>query len=186
MLHNTYNPTHPKSRIKARKSQQKLRTLAGRQLRELERNLDHEAANQYANDLNLYRRVIQQRKDDKNIIYSLHKPFTCCTAKGKMHKPYEFGNKIGLMLNPKSLVILAIESFKGNPHDSHTIEPLLNQIEKNFQYKPQEIVYDRGGRGKSEINGVSISTPNKPLKRDSEYVRRVKRKNSEEEQPLNL
>jgi len=176
LLRDTYNPTHPKRRLKARKAQQKLRTLAGRQLRELERNLDQEAANQYANDLNLYRRVIQQRKDDKNKIYSLHKPFTCCIAKGKMHKPYEFGNKIGLMVNPKSLVILAIESFKGNPHDSHTIEPLLNQIEKNFQYQPQEIVYDRGGRGKSEINGVSISTPNKPLKRDSEYIKRVKRK----------
>jgi transposase, IS5 family len=176
LLRDTYNPTHPKRRIKARKAQQKLRTLAGRQLRELERNLDQEATNQYADDLNLYRSVIQQRKDDKNKIYSLHKPFTCCIAKGKMHKPYEFGNKIGLMVNPKSLVILAIESFKGNPHDSHTIEPLLNQIEKNFQYQPQEIVYDRGGRGKSEINGVSISTPNKPLKRDSEYIKRVKRK----------
>lgn len=176
LLRDTYNPTHPKRRIKARKAQQKLRTLAGRQLRELERNLDQEATNQYANDLKLYRRVIQQRKDDKNKIYSLHKPFTCCIAKGKMHKPYEFGNKIGLMVNPKSLVILAIESFTGNPHDSHTIEPLLNQIEKNFQYQPQEIVYDRGGRGKSQINGVLISTPNKPLKRDSEYIKRVKRK----------
>jgi IS5 family transposase len=176
LLRDTYNPSHPKRRIKARKAQQKLRTLAGRQLRELERNLDQEATNQYANDLKLYRRVIQQRKDDKNKIYSLHKPFTCCIAKGKMHKPYEFGNKIGLMVNPKSLVILAIESFTGNPHDSHTIEPLLNQIEKNFQYQPQEVVYDRGGRGKSEINGVSISTPNKPLKRDSEYIKRVKRK----------
>lgn len=176
LLRDTYNPTHPKRRIKARKAQQKLRTLAGRQLRELERNLDQEATNQYANDLKLYRRVIQQRKDDKNKIYSLHKPFTCCIAKGKMHKPYEFGNKIGLMVNPKSLVILAIESFTGNPHDSHTIEPLLNQIEKNFQYQPQEVVYDRGGRGKSEINGVSISTPNKPLKRDREYIKRVKRK----------
>lgn len=176
LLRDTYNPSHPKRRIKARKAQQKLRTLAGRQLRELERNMDQETANQYADDLKLYRRVIQQRKDDNNKIYSLHKPFTCCIAKGKMHKPYEFGNKIGLMVNPKSLVILAIESFTGNPHDSHTIEPLLNQIEKNFQYQPREIVYDRGGRGKSQINGVSISTPNKPLKRDSEYIKRVKRK----------
>lgn len=47
--------------------------LARRQLRELERNLDQEATNQYANDLKLYRRVIQQRKNDKNKIYSLHK-----------------------------------------------------------------------------------------------------------------
>ena len=86
-----------------------------------------------------------------------------------------FGTKIGLMVNPVSLVILGIESFIGNPHDSHTIEPLLNQIERNFQYKPQEVVYDRGGRGRTKIKGVKISTANKPLKRDSEYVKRTKR-----------
>lgn len=34
---------------------------------------------------------------------------------------------------------------------------------------------DRGGRGKSEINGVKISTPNKPLKKDSISQRRTKR-----------
>jgi len=176
LLRETHNPTHPKRRIKARKAQLKLRTLAGRQLRELERNLSNEAIRKYADDLELYRKVIQQRKDDKNKIYSLHKPFTCCIAKGKAHKPYEFGNKIGLMINPQSLVILGIDSFVGNPHDSHTIEPLLNQVERNFQYKPQEVVYDRGGRGRTEINGVKISTANKPLKRDSEYVKRTKRK----------
>jgi len=89
----------------------KLRTLAGRQLRELERNLSNEAIRKYADDLELYRKVIQQRKDDKNKIYSLHKPFTCCIAKGKAHKPYEFGNKIGLMINPQSLVIPGIDSI---------------------------------------------------------------------------
>jgi len=80
------------------------------------------------------------------------------------------------MLNPKNLVILGIESFKGNPHDSQTIEPLLDQIIKNFQYQPQEVVYDRGGRGKKNIHDVLISTPGKPFKRDSVYEKRVKRK----------
>jgi transposase, IS5 family len=73
-------------------------------------------------------------------------------------------------------VVLAIESFAGNPHDSTTIEPLINQSERLIQYKPEEVIYDRGGRGKSEINGVRISTPNKPFKRDSEYIKRSKRK----------
>lgn len=35
-----------------------------------------------------------QQKDDKEKIYSLHKPFTRCIAKGKAHKQYEFGNKV--------------------------------------------------------------------------------------------
>lgn len=80
------------------------------------------------------------------------------------------------MANPINLIVLAIEAYKGNPHDSNTIEPLINQAERLLQYKPEEVVYDRGGRGKSEINGVRISTPGKPLKKDSEYVKKTKRK----------
>jgi len=159
LLRDTYNPNHPKRIKKAKKAQQKLRTLAGRQLRELDRCLGDKVKKQYAEDIKLFKKVIQQKKNDKDKIYSPHKPFTCYIAKGKAHKPYEFGNKIGLMVNPKSLVILAIESFPGNPHDRNTIEPLINQTERLLQYKPEEVIYDRGGRGKSEILGVRISTP---------------------------
>lgn len=176
LLRDTHNSTHPKRRKKAIKAQQKLKTLAGRQLRELERMLDRETIEKYADQLELFWKALQQGKHDKDKIYSFHKPFTSCIAKGKAHKQYEFGNKIGLMVNPNNLVVIGIESFKGNPHDSQTIEPLINQIETNFQYKPQEVIYDRGGRGKKSINGVLISTPGKPLKRDSAYAKRVKRK----------
>ena len=95
--------------------------------------------------MDLYKRVLNQKPTDKNKIYSLHKPFTCCIAKGKAHKQYEFGNKTGLTATSKELIITAIKTFDGNPHDSKTIEPLLDQIESNFQYTPQEVVYDRGG-----------------------------------------
>jgi len=176
LLRDTHNSNHPKRRKKAIKAQQKLKTLAGRQLRELERMLDRETIEKYADQLELFWKALQQGKHDKDKIYSFHKPFTSCIAKGKAHKQYEFGNKIGLMVNPNNLVVLGIESFKGNPHDSQTIEPLINQIETNFQYKPQEVIYDRGGRGRKSINGVLISTPGKPLKRDSAYAKRVKRK----------
>lgn len=50
------------------------------------------------------------------------------------------------------------------------------QIEKNLDYQPEEVVYDIGGRGVSEINGVRISTPKAPLKRDSQYQKTKKRK----------
>lgn len=176
LLRDTHFAKHPKRKKKARMAQKKLRTLAGRQIRELYRILTPESLAQHKKELEMYLQVIQQKRTDKNKIYSLHKPFTCCIAKGKAHKTYEFGNKVGLLLNPKSLVILGIESFKGNPHDSKTIEPLLNQVKKHLHYQPAETVYDRGGRGKSEINGVKISTPKKPLKNDSISQRRTKRK----------
>ena len=81
-----------------------------------------------------------------------------------------------LIINPKSLIVMAIDSYEGNPHDSNTIEPLIDQIERNIQHRPKELIYDRGGRGKKEIRGVQISTPNKPLKRDSISQKRTKRK----------
>lgn len=176
LARDTYNFNHPKRKKKAKKAQQKLRTIAGRQIRELERLLSKDALEKHSGELDLFNKVLKQKRNDKDKIYSLHKPFTCCIAKGKAHKQYEFGNKAGLTLNPKSLVILAIKDFLGNPHDSKTIEPLLNQMKENLNYQPDEVVYDRGGRGKKEINGVRISTPSKPLKRDNAYARLKKRK----------
>jgi IS5 family transposase len=175
LLRDTYNGRHPKRIGKARKAKQKLRTLASRQLRELERKLDAQAFEKYRNQLELYWQAITQQPQDKQKIYSLHKPFTSCIAKGKAHKQYEFGNKTGFLINPKNLIVLGVESFLGNPHDSQTIEPLLDQAEKLLNYKPEEVIYDRGGKGRSEINGVKISTPSKPTKGMSEYQKRAKR-----------
>jgi len=175
LLRDTYNGTHPKRRKKAQKAHRKLNTIAGRVVRELQNKLPVETVETYSGELALYQTVLNQKINDSNKIYSLHKPFTACIAKGKAHKKYEYGNKVGLMVNPKNLVILAIESFEGNPHDSRTIEPLLNQMKHNFQYLPQEVVYDRGGRGKTEIVGVKISTPKPGRKSDSLYQKRKNR-----------
>jgi len=176
LLRDTFNSTHPKRKKKARQAQRKLRTIAGRVVRELQNKLPQEILPSYLSELAFYQKVLEQQKGDKNKIYSLHKPFTACIAKGKAHKQYEFGNKIGLMVNPKNLVILGIEAFEGNPHDSKTIEPLLNQVRKNIGYQPQEVIYDRGGRGISTINETIVSTP-KPLKKTaSEYQKRTVRK----------
>ncbi len=175
LLRDTYNPNHPKRRKKARKAGKKLNTIAGRLLRELERELAQDTLAGYENELTLYRRVLAQKKNDKDKVYSLHKPFSACIAKGKIHKPYEFGNKVGLATTAKTIIITAIKSFKGNPHDSKTIEPLLDQMQDNLGYTPGEVVYDRGGKGQRQIGNTIISTPSKPLKRDSQYQRRKKR-----------
>lgn len=176
LVRETYNANHPKRKKQATKSRKKLKTIAFRLLRELERKLTPEQFSAYRHDLDIFEKVLSQRKQDKGKIYSLHKEFTACIAKGKANKPYEFGNKVGLLMNPKSLVVLSIDAFKGNPHDSKTIGPLLDQLEKNHKYLPEEVVYDRGGRGKTKIKGVRITTPNKPKKSDSVYQKRKTRK----------
>ena len=177
LLRDTHNRQHPKRTKKAKKADRKLKTIAGRLLRELERKLPDNKIESYQNEIGLYFKVLAQKKSDKNKIYSLHKPFTACIAKGKAHKKYEFGNKIGLTATYKSLIITSIKSYMGNPHDSKTIKPLLDQMEENIQYQPEELIYDRGGKGAKQIKNTRISTPDyRPLKKDTAYQKRVKRK----------
>jgi IS5 family transposase len=178
LVRDTYNRTHPKRRKKALKADRKLKTIAGRLLRELMRELPKHKMISYQDEFDLYWKVLNQKRIDKNKIYSIHKPLTSCIAKGKAHKQYEFGNKVGLTTTFNSLIITAIKSFEGNPHDSKTIEPLLEQMENNIGYTPDELIYDRGGKGQKQINNTKILTPDyKPLKRDTAYQKRVKRKN---------
>lgn len=118
-----------------------------------------------------------EQRNDKNKVYSLHKPFTECISKGKTSKPYEFGNKVGLITGGRkgNKIILAIRGFIGHPYDGHTIEPLLHQMEDNKIALPKELAYDRGGKGKSEIKGVKIIIPCPPKKSDTDYRKRKKR-----------
>ena len=177
LVRDTHNRNHPKRRKKAKKSDAKLKTIAGRLLRELERKLPEEVLETHQENMDLFYKILNQKRKDKNKTYSIHKPFTACIAKGKAHKQYEFGTKIGLTTTFKSLIITAIKSYNGNPHDSKTIAPLLNQMSNNLGYTPEEIIYDRGGKGIKEIGNTKISTPDyRPLKRDTAYQKRNKRK----------
>ena len=120
-------------------------------------------------------RAATQQRHDKNKVYSIHKPHTACIAKGKSHKQYEFGHKVGLITASKNLLIIAIKAFDGNPHDSKTIEPLLEQMQRNLGHLPEELIYDRGGRGNKDVFGVTIITPSKPKATDSRYQRQKAR-----------
>jgi IS5 family transposase len=176
LVRDTYNAKHPKRAKKAKKSKKRLKTIANKLLRELERKLPENRKEAYENDFLLYKRAVNQQKKDKDKIYSLHKPFTKCIAKGKVHKPYEYGNKVGLITGGKKgqKIILAISSFLENPYDGHTIAPLLAQLKEHRISLPQELVYDRGGKGKAEIEGVKIITPSPAKKTDTHSQRRTK------------
>lgn len=176
LLRQTHNAKHPKRVKSARMSQKKLKTIASRLVRELLRQLSPEQIEKHKSLLDNFTRIINQKKHDKNKIYSIHKPYTSCIAKGKAHKQYEFGNKVGLVSTSKSMIILGIKSFEGNPHDSKTIQPLLEQMINNNFKLPEELVYDRGGKGAKEVMGVKILTPSKPHKKDTPYQKSVKRK----------
>jgi IS5 family transposase len=178
LVRDTYNGNHPKRSKQAKKAKKRLKTIANKLLRELDKKMSDAQKSFYKNDFELYKRAVNQRKNDTDKVYSLHKPFTKCIAKGKAHKQYEFGNKSGLITGGKKgmKIILAINTFLENPFDGHTIEPLINQMEDNKIKKPEELAYDRAGKGKTEIKGVKIIIPTAPKKTDSQYQKRTKRK----------
>ena len=178
LLRDTYNGAHP-SRVKgAKKARKRLKTIANKLLRELDRKMTPLQKSFYKKEMELYQRAVNQQKSDKNKVYSLHKPFTKCISKGKAHKQYEFGNKIGLITSGRKgkKIILAIQAFLDNLYDGHTIEPLFNQMEINEIALPKELAYDRGGKGKSQIKGVKIIIPSPPKKTDTQYQKQTKRK----------
>jgi IS5 family transposase len=178
LVRDTYNGHHPKRKKQARKAKKRLKTIANHQLRELARKMTEDQRSRYAKDFALYGRAVNQQKNDKDKVYSLHKPFTKCIAKGKAHKAYEFGNKVGVItggVKGKKLV-LAIKGFVDNIFDGHSIEPLINQMKTNNIPLPKELVYDRGGKGKSEVQGVKILIPSLPKKSDTAYQKRTKQK----------
>lgn len=114
---------HPKKK-KARSASRKVKTIAGRLVRELERKLPDN--HNYSDSLSLFTRVLNQKKSDKNKIYSLHEPQVYCISKGKEHKKYEFGNKVSILYTQNTGVIVGALSFK-NEYDGHTLTEALEQ-----------------------------------------------------------
>lgn len=175
LMRETHNAQHPKRMKKAKSAQRQLKTIAGRQVRELENKLGEAVKEKYKDELAIYHRVLDQERKSKDKIYSTHKPYTACIAKGKAGVPYEFGNKVGMITTAKSRIVVAIKAFDGNPNDGKTIEPLLQQMEDNHLKLPEQLAYDRGGRGAKEIKGVQIILPGKPKNTDTAYERSKKR-----------
>jgi IS5 family transposase len=178
LLRETYNGNHPKRAKQAKKAKKRMKTVANKLLRELDKNMTEEQKMLHQKDIELYKRAVNQKKDDKDKIYSIHKPHTKCIAKGKAHKQFEFGDKVGIVAGGKKgkKIILAIKTFIDNPYDGHTIKPLLDQMRSNAIPLPKELAYDRGGRGRTEVDGVKIIIPTPPKKTDTQYQRQTKRR----------
>ncbi|GGW48236.1 hypothetical protein GCM10007383_35360 [Arenibacter certesii] len=146
---------HPRNKSKARKAGKKVRTIAGRLVHELERNL--KPGSIYHADLELCKQVLAQKKTSKNKIYSLHEPETQCISKGKEHKKYEFGNKASFVFTRNTGVIVGAMGFR-NEFDGHTLEPTLEQTERLVGKTPKEAAVDRGYKCRNEIGDTVTQT----------------------------
>jgi len=167
---------HVKKRAKARKALKRLRTIAGILIRELRRTLPRDTLNEkYEGDFVFYEKVLAQKPNTKNKIYSLHEPDVYCMAKGKDRVQYEYGNKVSVASTHKSNIIVGVISHEENIYDGHTLPDVLTHIQDSRGSKPDEAVCDRGYKGKSEVEGVQITLPKGPLKKDNRYQRDKKR-----------
>lgn len=159
---------HPKNKVKANKADRKIKTIAGRLVRELERNLPPNSKHQ--TNLDLYKQVLAQKRNTKHKIYSLHEPETCCISKGKEHKKYEFGNKASFVKTDTGVIVGAL-GFR-NEYDGHTLESVLEQVERLVGKSPKQAKVDRGYRGKKIIGETEILIPSNPSKSKSYYQKR--------------
>lgn len=170
--------SHPKNRKKAVTADKKIKTIAGRLLREFERNAQsHGLLSKFGNTIALFNRVLLQTKKSKDKIYSLHEPDVLCITKGKSHKKYEFGNKVSIVRSKTGLIVGAL-SFR-NEYDRHTTNKALEQIFRLTGVVPKILAGDRGYRGhKTEAisEHTEVVIPSNPKKKDSYYQRQKKRK----------
>lgn len=164
---------HPKNRKKALRADRKVKTIAGRLLRELERNLEMRGLrDDYAHSIELWHRILTQRKNDKDKLYSLHEPEVQCISKGKEHKKYEFGNKVSVVRTSGGLIIGAL-SFR-NEYDGHTIDSALEQVNRLTGRELKVLAGDRGYRGQKMSGTTQVVIPGTPKATDSYYKKRKK------------
>ena len=173
LLRATHNSTHPRRRVKAQAARGKLKTIAGRLVRELERHLPAEVAKQ---ELTLFKKVLAQGKYSKEKCYSLHEPQVYCMSKGKAHKRYEYGCKASLVVTQNSGIIVGAMTFARNRYDGHTLEEALAQSQQLTGRRAKSATVDRGYKGTGSLLGTQINSPKPASSKDTAYQRRRKRR----------
>jgi IS5 family transposase len=140
---------HAKQFKRMRKEVKKLKNYLGRVTRDIERKIKGslELQGVFADLLGMANRLLIQGKDSSHKLYSLHAPETYCIAKGKAHKPYEFGCKVSLILTHKQGLALSSMALVENEFDGHTLDKSLRKAEELSGVKILEGFVDKGYKG---------------------------------------
>ena len=152
------NSKSPKMAKERRRAKRRIKTIASRLVRELRRKLSAEGLARHETNIEIFERVLAQKKEDKNKIYSLHALEVACIAKGKAHKKYEVGSKVSFATTQKSTVTVAAVNFHGNPNDNKTLENTLDQQERLTGVRAKNAYVDRGYKSR-EIGGTQVIAP---------------------------
>ena len=167
---------HPKRRKKAKAALRKIKTIAGRQVRDIQRQFGPSQQQGHKGLFIIINKILAQQKGDKNKIYSIHEPEVSCIAKGKEAKKFEFGNKSGIVLTKTTKIVVGAIAFENNPYDGHTLNQHLEQTEYLTESRPKTGIVDRGYKGEKNINGTEIISPSVPKRETTQYEKQKARK----------
>jgi transposase, IS5 family len=161
----------PKNYKKLNRAQVKLHRIALKIYYDLVGQLNPIPKQAYMETFDVLYRVLSQKREDANKVYSIHEPEVLCIAKGKEHKPYEFGNKSSFAYTRKSGIVVGAMAIDGNAYDGHTLKPQLMQVRELTGGKIKKAIVDRGYRIKGKIGSIDIVMP-KILKKESYYLKK--------------
>jgi transposase, IS5 family len=146
--------THARQFKRARRALRTLRTYLGRVMRDIGRKIGADASlrARFVRPLALARRVHKQRYRQRGPkVYSLHAPEVECIAKGKAHRPYEFGVKVSIATPLHRCrggqFVIHAAAVPGNPYDGHTLATVLPAIRQQIGAALTRVIADAGYRG---------------------------------------
>jgi IS5 family transposase len=162
---------------RAKRQTEKLRTYLGRVIRDIERK-QSDPDQKMVELLGLGRRLLEQKRDDKNKLYSIHEPEVKCLCKGKAHKRYEFGCKAGFVTSLKNNWILGAMAFPSNPWDGHTLQPALAQVKDITGFAPEIALCDLGYKGHNYKGDCTVQIVDRFRKKATISVKRLWKRRS--------
>lgn len=133
---------------RARRETKRLRLFLGRVIRDLRRKCPKPKP-ALKSVLERSERILRQQRHDTRKLYSVHAPEVECIAKGKAHKPYEFGCKVAIVTTSRSNCVVGVEAVHENPYDGATLAPALSQVERTTEVRSQAAFVDRGFKGRT-------------------------------------
>lgn len=141
--------THARQINRAKAQNRKLRTYLGRVIRDIERKTPSADIRTERLDKSLegatriHSQPRKRSEGDPPKLYSVHAPEVECIAKGKIHKQYEFGVKVGIVSTSKESFVIGVRSLPSTPYDGHTLQACIEQVAGRFA---EHAFSGRGGK----------------------------------------
>ena len=168
---------HARQYRRMRRALKQLKGRLGRVVRYIERKTAEWSSlpDGLAHELALARRLLAQDPKSRDKLYSLHAPEVECISKGKAHKRYEFGVKVGVVASLRTPFILAAHALPGNPYDGHTLAWSLAHTRLNTGVPIETAVVDKGYRGpRAAWPGAEMVIPGQRSRDDAHRQQRRK------------